>query len=154
MHTVAGTPYFISPEVLNGNYGKECDIWSLGIVLYLLITGKYPFDGNSRAELFAKIQKGTFTFPESVTKKVTPDCIDLIKRMLTVDRTKRISGDQALRHSWFEKCIVKKEGQSNILDVEVMQKLRVFKGSSTLKKAALNVLVKMLNTREIEELRV
>lgn len=74
--------------------------------------------------------------------------------MLTVDRNKRISGDQALRHSWFEKCIIKKEGQSNILDVEVMQKLRVFKGSSTLKKAALNVLVKMLNTREIEELRV
>jgi len=58
LHTVAGTPYFISPEVLNGNYGKECDLWSLGVVLYLMITGKYPFDGNSRAEVFSKIQKG------------------------------------------------------------------------------------------------
>ncbi len=93
MHTVAGTPYFISPEVLNGNYGKECDIWSLGVVLYLMITGKYPFDGNSRAEVFSKIQKGNIVFPESVLKKVTPDCIDLCKRMLTVDRVKRISGD-------------------------------------------------------------
>ena len=61
LHTVAGTPYFISPEVLNGNYGKECDLWSLGVVLYLLITGKYPFDGNSRAEVFGKIQRGDFT---------------------------------------------------------------------------------------------
>jgi calcium-dependent protein kinase len=45
MHTIAGTPYFISPEVLNGDYGKECDIWSFGVVLYFLLSGKYPFDG-------------------------------------------------------------------------------------------------------------
>lgn len=90
LHTVAGTPYFISPEVLNGNYGKECDIWSLGVVLFLMITGKYPFDGNSRAEVFGKIQKGQFAFPESLQRKVTPECLDLVKRMLTVDRHKRI----------------------------------------------------------------
>jgi len=44
LHTVAGTPYFIAPEVLNGNYGKECDFWSVGVLLYLLVTGSYPFD--------------------------------------------------------------------------------------------------------------
>lgn len=55
MHTIAGTPYYISPEVLNGSYGKECDIWSLGVLLYVMITGKYPFDGNNRAEVFGKI---------------------------------------------------------------------------------------------------
>ena len=55
MHTVAGTPYFIAPEVLSGDYGKECDIWSFGIVLYLVLSATYPFDGSSRAEVFSKI---------------------------------------------------------------------------------------------------
>lgn len=48
MSTIAGTPYFIAPEVLSGKYGKECDIWSLGVVLHLMLTGSYPFNGSSR----------------------------------------------------------------------------------------------------------
>lgn len=60
MDTIAGTPYFIAPEVLNGEYGQECDVWSLGVVIYVCLTGKYPFDGRSRDEVFGKIQKGEF----------------------------------------------------------------------------------------------
>jgi calcium-dependent protein kinase len=67
LHTIAGTPYFISPDVLNGKYGKECDIWSLGVVLYMILTGKYPFDGNNRPEVFGKIKKGIFEPPSKVS---------------------------------------------------------------------------------------
>ena len=55
MSTIAGTPYFLSPEILKKVYGKECDMWSLGILLYLLLSGEFPFDGNSRVEVFEKI---------------------------------------------------------------------------------------------------
>jgi calcium-dependent protein kinase len=57
LHTIAGTPYFIAPEVLNGSYGKECDIWSLGVLFFVLVTGTYPFDSatKNRAEVFSKI---------------------------------------------------------------------------------------------------
>lgn len=55
---IAGTPYYIAPEVLTGVYGKDCDIWSLGVCLYQLLTGEMPFDGNSQAEVFRKIKKG------------------------------------------------------------------------------------------------
>lgn len=85
MSTIAGTPYFIAPEVLNGDYGQECDVWSLGIVLYVCMTGKYPFDGASREEVFSKIQTGMFDSSERAFKNCSEDCIDLIKKMLTVD---------------------------------------------------------------------
>lgn len=73
--------------------------------------------------------------------------------MLTVDRVRRIPGDTALKHPWFVRCLKKNEGQSAILDKDVILKLKEFKGSSTLKKAALNVLVKMLNPKDLEGLR-
>lgn len=62
LHTIAGTPYFIAPEVLNGKYGKECDFWSVGVLLFLLVTGTYPFDSvtKNRTEVFNKIKSGEF----------------------------------------------------------------------------------------------
>lgn len=60
LHTIAGTPYFIAPEVLNGEYGHECDFWSVGILLFLLVTGTYAFDSKTknRTEVFNKIKAG------------------------------------------------------------------------------------------------
>ena len=78
MHSIAGTPYFISPEVLNGNYGQECDIWSFGVVLYLMISGMYPFDGHERSEVFDLIKVGEFSFPKSYFKNISEECKDLI----------------------------------------------------------------------------
>ena len=72
---IAGTPYYIAPEVLTGVYGKECDIWSLGVVIYQLLTGQMPFDGDSTGEVFSKIKKGLFHLPGYLTA----DCKDLIK---------------------------------------------------------------------------
>jgi len=55
MTTLAGTPYFISPEILKGVYGIECDMWSLGVLMYMLLSGDYPFNGENRAEVFHRI---------------------------------------------------------------------------------------------------
>ena len=105
MHTIAGTPYFISPEVLNGNYDKECDIWSFGVVLYLLLSGLYPFDASNRADLFSKISKGHFEFPDYIFGKISPECKDLIKKMICVDRKARITTHKVMEHPWFKKML-------------------------------------------------
>lgn len=70
---ICGSPYYIAPEVLSGKYGHECDIWSLGVTLYQLLSGEMPFDGRDQKEVFKKIQKGHFKMP-----KLSKDCQHLI----------------------------------------------------------------------------
>lgn len=105
MHTIAGTPYFISPEVLTTDYGKECDIWSFGVLLYLLLSASYPFDGENRVEVFHKIQHGDLNFPDKPWSSISDECKDLIKKMLTVDRHKRITAEKCLKHVWFKRIL-------------------------------------------------
>lgn len=81
MDVVAGTPYFMAPEVIEGHYQEKCDIWSLGVVLYMLVTGQLPFNGNSKPEVYGKIKKGVYKVP----KNCSDNCRDLISKMLTVD---------------------------------------------------------------------
>ena len=101
---VCGSPYYIAPEVLSGTYGHECDIWSLGVTLYQLLSGEMPFDGSGQPEVFGKIKKGKFKMPE----RLSSDCQNLIRQMLTVDHKNRVSALEALNHPWFN-IIDKKE---------------------------------------------
>jgi len=155
LNTIAGTPYFIAPEVLNGAYQNECDIWSLGVLLFVCVTGSYPFDSltKNRAEVFSKIQKCQFEFPPSIEPKLSAECKDLIRKMIVLNTKSRLTGEQALKHPWFEKCLKRKEGTTDLIDEGVLQRLRRFRGTSTLKRAALNVFVKMLSPSDIESLR-
>ena len=100
--TVAGTPYYMSPEVLNGSYGKEADIWSLGVVLYTLVSGYLPFQGNSAPEVFRKIKDASFHFNHKEFESVSEECKDLIRRLLVSNAGQRLSGKQALAHPWFK----------------------------------------------------
>ena len=101
---ICGSPYYIAPEVLTGSYGHECDIWSLGVTLYQLLTGEMPFDGSGQAEVFRKIKKGHFKMPS----RLSADCQDLIQKMITVDIKQRITPINALDHKWFS--IIKDKG--------------------------------------------
>ena len=70
----AGTPYYIAPEVIKKNYGFECDVWSLGVVMYMMLTGKLPFNGMSINDLYRNIVQANFTIPKHFSK----DLKDLI----------------------------------------------------------------------------
>jgi len=85
MHTRAGTPYYIAPEVLLGNYGMECDIWSLGVILYILVAGYPPFYGNTDTEILRKVKANTRDFTGSEWSAVSDSIKDLIDKMLVTN---------------------------------------------------------------------
>lgn len=96
LHNVAGTPYYMAPEVLEGDYDNKCDVWSLGVLLYVLMSGYLPFQGANRAEVFAKIKKAKYHFNHEEFKICTPLVIDLIQKLLVIDPKKRLTAGQAL----------------------------------------------------------
>lgn len=100
---VCGTPVFVSPEILQRNergYGAPTDIWSLGIILYILLCGFPPFEHEEEDGLFRIIMTGQFDFPSPHWDKVSEQAKDLIRKMLTVDPYKRITAPEALKHAW------------------------------------------------------
>uniref|UniRef100_A0A674DX36 calcium/calmodulin-dependent protein kinase n=1 Tax=Salmo trutta TaxID=8032 RepID=A0A674DX36_SALTR len=97
----AGTPGYLSPEVLRKDpYGKPVDIWACGVVLYILLVGYPPFWDEDQHKLYQQIKAGAYDFPSPEWDTVTPEAKNLINQMLTINPTKRITADQALKHPW------------------------------------------------------
>ena len=86
-----GSPYYIAPEVLNKSYNEKCDIWSAGVVLYVMLTGNFPFVGKTSQKLFESIKTGKYKNTGKEWEAISPKAKDLIKKMLEINTTKRIT---------------------------------------------------------------
>lgn len=117
LRTIAGTPYYMAPEVLDGRYDSKCDTWSLGVLLYVFMSGYLPFQGENRNEVFIKIQNADYHFNHNEFKICSDLVIDLIKKLLVVDPKKRLSASDALKHQWFHTQI---EEKSSVINKEVL----------------------------------
>mmetsp|Transcript_37359 Transcript_37359/g.33498 ORF Transcript_37359/g.33498 Transcript_37359/m.33498 type:complete len:88 (-) Transcript_37359:792-1055(-) len=80
-----GTAYYIAPEVLNKNYDEKCDVWSCGVIMYILLCGYPPFGGHNDKEILKRVRLGKFKFDDEEWGKISPEAKSLIKRMLTYD---------------------------------------------------------------------
>lgn len=128
MTTRAGTPYYISPEVLEGNYDESCDIWSAGVILYILLSGVPPFYGNTDPEILDAVRKGLFTYNIPEFKGVSDQAKDLISKML-VKPDKRMKAGDVLKHPW----MVYNQAPGTFLSVNY-QALKGFTTHNKLKK--------------------
>ena len=102
MSKFIGTSYYIAPEVLKERYDEKCDVWSCGIILYILLCGYPPFNGNANVEIFHAIQNQNPIFTGEEWEDITPEAKDLIKIMLKKNPNERWSADQCLKHKWFK----------------------------------------------------
>ncbi|XP_047956950.1 phosphoenolpyruvate carboxylase kinase 2-like [Salvia hispanica] len=101
MSGVVGTPYYVAPEVLMGrDYDEKVDVWSAGVILYIMLAGVPPFYGDGAAETFEAVLRGNLRFPPKIFRSVSPEAKDLLRKMICRDPSRRLSAEQVLRHPW------------------------------------------------------
>ena len=101
--TRCGTPNYLSPEIVQGiPYGTKTDMWSIGVIVYIILAGYPPFHSDSLSELFRLVRTGSYEFHKKHWGLVSDDAKDLIGRLLTIDPKRRITASTALASSWIQ----------------------------------------------------
>lgn len=130
-----GSPYYIAPEVLKHDYNNKCDIWSIGVILYILLVGYPPFKAKNKNDLFNKIKTGSYSMEGPGWNRVSAQAKDLVTHMLEYDYNKRYSAEKCLNHIWIKQLEKSKESNQindrylesvlvNISNLHVREKLQ------------------------------
>lgn len=146
---LVGSPYYVAPEVLRKNYSHQADMWSLGVILYILLSGLPPFWGDTEDQIFRMVLKGQIDFKSDPWPKISEAAKDCVRKLLEMDASKRATSEQILKHDWLVKEGV---GYDISLDSVVLKRMKQFAQMNKLKKMALMVVGQNLNTDELQGL--
>jgi calcium-dependent protein kinase len=147
MNRISGTPYYIAPEVLLEKYDEKCDVWSCGVIMYILLCGYPPFNADNDNEIMNKIKIGKFSFPEEEWNHISSEAKDMISKMLTYKPSERLSASDCLLHKWFTENSSKKNLDMNFSQ-KCLQNMKKFHAERKLQQAALTYMVNHLVTKE------
>jgi len=151
MSSRAGTPYYVAPQVLAGRYNHLCDLWSAGVIMYVLLSGVPPFFGQTDQEVLAKVKQGHLNFRSRDWSGISEDAKELVRMLVKMDPEDRLDAEQALNHSWIRNCAPQASNVS--LPSNFVPKLRRFRCRSKFAKAVLHVIASQLNEVQIKSLR-
>ncbi|KAG2266642.1 hypothetical protein Bca4012_075886 [Brassica carinata] len=147
---VVGSPYYVAPEVLLRHYGPEADVWTAGVILYILLSGVPPFWAETQQGIFDAVLKGDIDFESDPWPVISDSAKDLIRKMLCSNPSERLTAHEVLRHPWICENGV---APDRALDPAVMSRLKQFSAMNKLKKMALKVIAESLSEEEIAGLR-
>ncbi|XP_072975405.1 CDPK-related kinase 1-like [Typha angustifolia] len=149
LNDIVGSAYYVAPEVLHRCYGTEADMWSIGVIAYILLCGSRPFWARTESGIFRAVLKVEPSFDEAPWPSLSAEAKDFVKRLLNKDYRKRMTASQALSHPWI--C-----GTQEVkipLDIIVFKLIRAYISSSSLRKSALRALAKTLTVTQLSYLR-
>ncbi|KAK6946907.1 Protein kinase domain, partial [Dillenia turbinata] len=149
-HDIVGSAYYVAPEVLRRRYGKEIDIWSAGVMLYILLSGVPPFWAETGKGIFDAILKGHLDFESDPWPSISTSAKDLVRKMLMQDPKKRITSSEVLDHPWMRED---GEASDKPIDSAVLTRMKQFRAMNKLKKLALKVIAENLSEEEIQGLK-
>ncbi|CAI9771782.1 unnamed protein product [Fraxinus pennsylvanica] len=147
---LVGSAYYVAPEVLRRNYSAEADIWSAGVILYVLLSGVPPFWGENEQVIFDAVLRGHLDFSSNPWPSISSSAKDLVKKMLQADPRHRLTAVEVLQHPW-----MREDGDASDkpLDIAVLSRMKQFRAMNKLKKVALKVIAENLSEEEIMGLK-
>jgi calcium-dependent protein kinase len=147
---VVGSPYYVAPEVLLKHYGPEADVWTAGVILYILLSGVPPFWAETQQGIFDAVLKGHIDFDSDPWPLISDSGKDLIRKMLCSRPSDRLTAHEVLCHPWICENGV---APDRAIDPAVLSRLKQFSAMNKLKKMALRVIAESLSEEEIAGLR-
>ncbi|PON35854.1 Serine/threonine protein kinase [Parasponia andersonii] len=145
LNDIVGSAYYVAPEVLHRAYSTEADVWSVGVIAYILLCGSRPFWARTESGIFRAVLKADPSFDEQPWPSLSVEAKDFVKRLLNKDPRKRMTAAQALSHPW-----IRNYNNVNVpLDILTFRLMKAYMGSSSLRKAALKALSRTLTVDEL-----
>jgi len=142
METKCGAPYFVAPQILAGKYTQAVDLWTVGVIMYILLCGYPPFFGESDAEILSKVRIGIFYFSAADWKHVSPSAKELVKSLLKLNPADRLNAKQALHHEWVSS---KAPRIRSPVKLRYLENMRQFGTFNLLKKSTLKIMAAQLD---------
>jgi calcium-dependent protein kinase len=140
-----GTPYYIAPEVLEHSYNEKCDVWSCGVILYIMLSGTPPFNGSNDEEIISSVKRGQYSFELQEFKQISDHAKRLISKMLLFNPKQRVSIQDALNDSWFKIVNNKKEV---VLNKGIMSNMKQFNIRNKMQGAIFFFIVNNMASKE------
>lgn len=148
-----GSSYYMAPEVITGNYNEKCDIWSLGVIMYILLAGFPPFSGANDKEILMNVVRGNLKFDSKCWANVSPEAIQLIKSMLTNKSVDRPTASQVFQNHWLQSH-AKGEVPDNELASKTLSNLTKFNTSNQLLRVTLDFIAsELIPEEELKNMR-
>ncbi|PON81203.1 Serine/threonine protein kinase [Trema orientale] len=144
LNDIVGSAYYVAPEVLHRSYNTEGDLWSIGVITYILLCGSRPFWARTESGIFRSVLRADPNFDDSPWPDVSPEGKDFVKRLLNKDHRKRMTAVQALTHPW-----LRDESRALPLDISIYKLVKSYVRATPLKRAALKALSKAITEDEL-----